>query len=348
MTGERDAEPAWVMDGHNDLAWAVRELCGYDLDAVDLVAGDARLQTDIPRLRAGGVGAQFWSVFVPCSLAGGQAVAATLEQIDFVRQLAQRYPDQLMLASSTEEVAAASAAGRIACLMGMEGGHSIDGSLAVLRMMHTLGVRYMTLTHNDNLPWADSATDVPAVGGLTEFGREVVREMNRIGMFVDLSHVSVDVMHQAMDTTSAPVIFSHSSARAVCDVSRNVPDDVLQRLPGNGGVCMVTHVAKFISPAVAEWDLDASRRSTQQAPECTVEDVADHVEHVREVAGVDHVGIGGDYDGCTVFPRQMGDVTCYPLLLDSLRGRGWSGAELGALTHANVMRAMRGMEDAAT
>jgi membrane dipeptidase len=253
--------------------------------------------------------------------------------------------------------------------MGMEGGHSIDGSLATLRMMHALGVRYMTLTHNDNVPWADAATDVPAVGGLTEFGREVVREMNRIGMFVDLSHVTADVMRQALDTTSAPVIFSHSCARALCDISRNVPDDVLARLPANGGVCMVTHVAMFVSQAVADWYLEAldqveaaggdrrrfadvdpflkALQSTSPAPECTVEDVADHIDHVRAVAGPEHVGIGGDYDGSSQFPRDMGDVSSYPLLLDTLRGRGWSSSELDALAHGNVLRAMRDMEAAA-
>jgi membrane dipeptidase len=368
-TDQGIGDDAWVMDGHNDLAWAMRELCGYDLDAVDLAGGEYRLQTDIPRLRAGGVGAQFWSVYVPCSLGGQRAVVATLEQIDFVRRMSVRYRDHLAVATSVDEVAAVRATGRIACLLGMEGGHSIDSSLGTLRMMYALGVRYMTLTHNENTPWADSATDAPAAGGLTEFGREVVREMNMMGMFVDLSHVSADVMRQALDTTSAPVLFSHSSARAVCDVTRNVPDDVLQRMPANGGVCMVTFVPKFVSPEVADWygqvlaDLDAAggdarnlddvdafaaaRRATDPQPDCTVDDVADHVEHVRDVAGLAHVGIGGDYDGSSTFPRDMGDVSSYPLLLEALRRRGWSDEELRALAHGNVMRAMRDMEDAA-
>jgi membrane dipeptidase len=359
----------WVMDGHNDLAWAMRELCSYDLDAVDLVDGEPRLQTDIPRLRAGGVGAQFWSVYVPGSMPGGTAVKTTLEQIDFIRGMTTRYSEHFALVASSAEVEAAVATGRIACLMGMEGGHSIDSSLAVLRMMHALGVRYMTLTHNENVPWADSATDVPAVGGLTDLGRDVVREMNRIGMFVDLSHVTADVMRDALDTASAPAIFSHSCSRALCDIGRNVPDDVLQRLDTNGGVCMVTHVAMFVSQRVADWYLDSldqieaaggdrrsfadidpflrKRRETDPAPECTVDELADHVERVREVAGLDHVGIGGDYDGSSEFPRGMADVSGYPLLLDTLRERGWSGAELRALAHGNVLRAMRDMEDQA-
>ncbi|MGH3506153.1 MAG: dipeptidase, partial [Nocardioidaceae bacterium] len=217
----------YVVDGHNDLAWAARELVGYDLDRLGFAEGEPRLHTDLPRLRAGRVGAQFWSVYVPARLAGEAAVTATLEQVDFVLRLIARHPDDLVLATTAEEVETALATGRIASLLGMEGGHSIDGSLGTLRMMHALGVRYMTLTHNDNVPWADSATDQPVHGGLTDFGRDVVREMNRIGMLVDLSHVSEDVMRQALDVSAAPVIFSHSSARALCDINRNVPDNVL-------------------------------------------------------------------------------------------------------------------------
>ena len=260
------------------------------------------------------------------------------------------------------------AGGRVACLMGMEGGHSIDGSLGALRMMYELGVRYLTLTHNENVSWADSATDTPVLGGLSDFGREVVREMNRIGMFVDLSHVSADVMRDALATTSAPVIFSHSSARALCDINRNVPDDVLALLPANGGVCMVTFVPMFTSQAVADWYDDCLRIAEErggdprkfadvdpviqerlpQAPACTVDDVADHVEHVREVAGLDRVGLGSDYDGVMFYPERMPDVSSYPVLLDALRGRGWSEPELSQLTHGNVLRAMRRMESAAS
>jgi len=359
----------YIFDGHNDLAWAVRELCGYDLGAIDLTIGVDRLQTDLPRLRRGGVGAQFWSVFVPCSLTGDAAVTATLEQIDFVRSLAARYPHDLTLAVSAAEVEAAVAAGRIASLLGMEGGHSINCSLGVLRMMHALGVRYLTLTHNENVPWADSATDVPAVGGLSDFGREVVREMNRLGMFVDLSHVSTEVMRDVLSTTTAPVIFSHSCARALCDINRNVPDDVLAALPDNGGVCMVTFVPMFVSQRIADWyagcldvveqrggdprrfaDVDrviAERLNSDPPPPCTAADVADHVEHVREVAGLDAVGIGGDYDGAMFFPEGMDDVASYPLLLEALRERRWSSAELTQLAHGNVLRALRDMESVA-
>ena len=366
MSGNR---ATYIFDGHNDLAWAVRELCGYDLDAIDLSTGVERLQTDLPRLRKGEVGAQFWSVFVPCSLSGGSAVTATLEQIDFVRTLVDRYPADLALAFQADDVQKAVDAGRIASLLGMEGGHSIDSSLGTLRMMYSLGVRYLTLTHNENVPWADSATDTPSARGLTDFGRDVVREMNRLGMFVDLSHVSAEVMRDALDTTAAPVIFSHSCARELCDINRNVPDDVLAQLPDNGGVCMVTFVPMFVSQPVADWyaeclrlveqgggdprrfeDIDrviAERARSQPPPPCTVADVADHVEHVREVAGLDGVGLGGDYDGSMFFPDGMSDVTSYPLLLDTLRGRGWSTDELVQLAHGNVLRAMRDMESVA-
>ncbi|MFD9065772.1 dipeptidase, partial [Kitasatospora purpeofusca] len=243
-----------VVDGHNDLPWAMREQVGYDLDALDLAADQsARLHTDLVRLTAGGVGAQFWSVYVPSRLAGDHAVSATLEQIDFVHALVDRFPERLRLALTADDLEAARAEGRIASLIGAEGGHSIDCSLATLRALYALGVRYMTLTHNDNTPWADSATDKPAAGGLTAFGEEVVREMNRLGMLVDLSHVSADTMRDALRVSEAPVLFSHSSSRAVCAHPRNVPDDVLARLADNGGVAMATFVPKFILPAAIEW-----------------------------------------------------------------------------------------------
>lgn len=361
-----DAAP-YVWDGHNDLAWALRELNGYDLDDADLLRGEPRLQTDVPRLRTGGVGAQFWSVFVPCSLPGGAAVTATLEQIDAVRAIVARYPQEFALATGADEVEAAVTSGRIASLLGMEGGHSIDGSLGVLRMMRALGVTYMTLTHNENVPWADSATDEPVLGGLNDFGRDVVREMNRIGMFVDLSHVSADVMRDALDVTTAPVIFSHSSARALCDISRNVPDDVLSRLPGNGGVCMVSFVPMFTSQGVADWYAECLRLTAEgggdprrfedvdpvlrgrmsQAPRCTADDVADHLDHVREVAGLGHIGLGSDYDGVMFYPDGMADVTGYLVLFEALRRRHWSGSEIEAVAHGNVLRAMRDMESVA-
>jgi membrane dipeptidase len=356
-----------VLDGHNDLAWAMREHAGYDLTAVDLAAGEPALHTDLPRLRRGGVAGQFWSVYVPCSLAGGAAVAATLEQVDFVHRLVDRFPDDLALCRTADEAEEAMGQGRIASLMGMEGGHCIDSSLGVLRAMASLGVRYLTLTHNENVPWADSATDEPVLHGLSDLGREVVREMNRIGMFVDLSHVSADVMRDALDVAAAPVVFSHSSARALCDHPRNVPDDVLARLAGNGGVCMVTFVPKFVSQRWADWydegqelvrrrggdprrlaDTEPvmAERAAGAPPLPTVADVADHVDHVREVAGVAHVGLGGDYDGSTYFPAGLEDVSGYPRLFEELRGRGWSADDLRRLGSGNVLRAMHDMEDA--
>ncbi len=358
-----------VLDGHNDLPWEARERAGYDWERLDLAAGGLPTHTDLPRLRAGGVGAQFWSVFVPAELQGDAAVTATLEQVDAVHEMVARFPDDLALARTRAEVEQALATGRVASLMGAEGGHSIDSSLGVLRMLFALGVRYLTLTHNDNVPWADSATDTPVLGGLSAFGREVVREMNRLGMLVDLSHVSADTMRDALDVAEAPVVFSHSSARAVCDHPRNVPDDVLERLPANGGVCMVTFVPKFVSPAVRDWDLEAAdaaaaegisssdftaytaftaaRRRTHPAPPATIEDVVAHCEHVREVAGIEHIGLGGDYDGVDVQPVGLEDVTGYPRLLTALAGRGWSDADLAALTSGNALRLLGEAEERA-
>jgi membrane dipeptidase len=357
-----------VVDGHNDLPWRLREHCDGDLGAVDLAAGVPGVHTDLPRLRAGGVVAQFWSVFVPASLAGEAAVTATLEQVDFVWRLAAAYPRDLVVAGTAEEVGQAVDSGRIACLMGMEGGHSINESLGVLRMMHRLGVRYLTLTHNENVPWADSATDEPVLGGLSAFGHDVVREMNRIGMFVDLSHVSAEVMRDAVKTSVAPVIFSHSSTRALCDHPRNVPDDVLSSLSANGGVCMVTFVPPFVSQAWADWyfeslevvrargldprrfeyvDAVLTERAGLAPPAATVADVAHHVDHAREVAGIDHVGIGGDYDGSGFFPAGLEDVSGYPRLFDELRTRGYSDADLRQIGSGNILRAMRDMESVA-
>ncbi|WP_125777905.1 dipeptidase [Antribacter gilvus] len=335
--------PVW--DGHNDLPWELREQAAYDFDAMDIAGPVPTTHTDLPRLRAGGVGAQFWSVFVPATLAGGAAVTATLEQVDAVHRMVERYPDQLALARTADDVEAAWASGRIASLMGAEGGHSIDASLGVLRMLYTLGVRYLTLTHNDNVPWADSGTDAEVLGGLSPFGEDVVREMNRLGMLVDLSHTSAGTMRHALRVTSAPVIFSHSSARAVCDVPRNVPDDVLAALGANGGVCMVTFVPQFVSEKVAAWR-DAGQQGPR--PRVTLDDVAAHVEHVREAAGVDHVGLGGDYDGTPVLPDGLEDVTGYPRLLAALAERGWSDADLGKLASGNALRVLRAAEEAAS
>ncbi|WP_171108425.1 MULTISPECIES: dipeptidase [Streptomyces] len=358
-----------VADGHNDLPWALREQVRYDLDARDIAAPQgAHLHTDLPRLREGGVGAQYWSVYVRSDLP--DAVPATLEQIDCVRQLLARYPGDLAPALTAADMEAARAEGRIASLMGAEGGHSIANSLATLRALYALGVRYMTLTHNDNIAWADSATDEPNVGGLSAFGREVVREMNREGMLVDLSHVAATTMRDALDTTAAPVIFSHSSARAICDHPRNIPDDVLERLPANGGVAMVTFVPKFVLQAAVDWTAEADDNmrahgfhhldTTAEAmkvhrafeernprPVATVATVADHLDHMREVAGIDHLGIGGDYDGTAFTPEGLNDVSGYPNLIAELLDRGWSRSDLAKLTWQNAVRVLGAAEDVA-
>ncbi|MFJ2514022.1 dipeptidase [Streptomyces griseoviridis] len=358
-----------VVDGHNDLPWALREQVAYDLDARDIaVPQDAHLHTDLPRLRAGGVGAQYWSVYVRSDLP--DAVPSTLEQIDCVRQLIDRHPADLRAALTAADMEAARAEGRIASLMGAEGGHSIGESLGTLRGLYGLGVRYMTLTHNDNVSWADSATDVPRVGGLSAFGREVVREMNRLGMLVDLSHVAATTMRAALDTSTAPVIFSHSSARAVCDHPRNIPDDVLERLPANGGMAMVTFVPKFVLQAAVDWtaaadenmrahgfhhlDTSPEAMAVHRAfeahtprPVATVATVADHLDHMREVAGVDHLGIGGDYDGTAFTPDGLDDVSGYPNLIAELLERGWSRPDLAKLTWQNAVRVLGAAEDVA-
>ncbi len=360
-----------VVDGHNDLPWALRIQAGYDLDRCDIAADQTgRLHTDLARLRAGGVGAQFWSVYVSVELQGDSAVTATLEQIDCVRALVARYPGDLRLALTADDMEAAWTDGRIASLMGAEGGHSIACSLATLRSLYALGVRYMTLTHNDNTPWADSATDKPVANGLTRFGEEVVREMNRLGMLVDLSHVSPDTMRDALRVSRAPVMFSHSSSRAICDHPRNIPDDVLARLPANGGLAMATFVTRFVLPEVIAWaresddnmrargfdPLDSSEEgmAVQRAyeaanppPAATPATVADHLDHMREVAGIDHLGIGGDFDGTAFTPDGLDDVSTYPNLIAELLGRGWSETDLAKLTWGNAVRVLRAAEDVA-
>ncbi|BCT78269.1 dipeptidase [Sinomonas cyclohexanicum] len=372
-----EPEHAPVFDGHNDLPWALRQDFGYDVAAATLESGQPRLHTDIPRLRAGGVGAQFWSVFVPSTLSPAESVVATLEQVDCVRRIVAAHPGTFELAISAAQVRDAVGRGKIASLMGAEGGHSIDGSLGVLRMLAELGVRYMTLTHNDDLPWATSATgaamDRGEDPGLSAFGREVVAEMNRIGMLVDLSHVSPQTMLDALDTTDRPVIFSHSSARAVCGHPRNVPDHVLERLPANGGVLMVTFVPKFVSEACREHALAIRDRrrelglpigfhdvapeeepaaaaefaawfSANPAPEATIDDVVRHLEHAREVVGPGHLGLGGDFDGTTDLPRGMDGVAGYAPLLAALAERGWSREDLDALCFGNALRVLEAAE----
>lgn len=365
-----------VFDGHNDLAWALREQANYDLAVIDIAQPQSSLHTDIPRLRAGGVGAQFFSVFVPGTLVGADSVVATLEQIDCVRRIIARYPGDFRAARTADDVRAAIAEGKIAALMGAEGGHSIAGSLGVLRTLRALGVAYMTLTHNQNVPWADAATDVPAAGGLTDFGREVVAEMNRIGMLVDISHVAPATMRDALAVSKAPVIFSHSSCRRLTDHVRNAPDDVLHALAANGGVLMVSFVPAFVSQACADhaaaeraerdrlglgayqYDNDAGKvpaavqafrawQTENPEPLASLADVADHVEHAREVAGVDHIGLGGDYDGVPALPPGLEDVSGYPRLLAELADRSWSDADLAKLTSGNILRVLHEAEQVA-
>ena len=358
-----------LLDGHNDLPWALREAGAADLATVDLDQPVSVTQTDLPRIAAGGLGAQFWSVYVPATLQGETAVATTLEQIDLVHRMIARYPQALELATTAADVRRSFAAGRVASLLGAEGGHSIACSLGTLRMLYALGVRYLTLTHNANVPWADSATDEPRAGGLTAFGRAVVGEMQRLGMLVDLSHVAPATMSDALDAAEAPVIFSHSSARALCDHPRNVPDSILSRLASSNGVCMITFVPSFVSPecwdweaALAEemrergldpWDLSvrktvrARRAAASPAPRATLAQVAEHAEHVREVAGIDHVGLGGDFDGTEDLPDGLSDVSCYPALIAELRGRGWSEADCAQLAGGNILRVLADAEAAA-
>ena len=357
-----------VFDGHNDLPWELRQSSSGDPALVDIASAVPFTHTDLPRLRAGRVGAQFWSVFVPAELDGAAAVATTLEQIDLVRRLVARQYGTLELALTAADAERIMAAGKIASLIGAEGGHSIGSSLGVLRALHALGVRYLTLTHNRNVPWADSATDEPVSGGLTDFGREVVAEMQRIGMLVDLSHTSAGTMSNALDAASRPVIFSHSSARAVTDHPRNVPDAILQRLAANGGAAMATFVPMFVSAACREWELtaiaEADRRGVDYRdlasraelddwvkanpmPAATIGDVADHIEHIREIAGVNHVGIGGDFDGTEELPVGLTDVSSYPALFAELLDRGWSQGDCAKLASRNILRVLRDGVDAA-
>jgi membrane dipeptidase len=356
-----------LIDGHNDLPWAIRESkdAPSDVAAYDLTK-KTNGQTDLPRLRAGGVGGQFWSVYVPGEEKSGWA-RMQLEQLDLARRMIARYPNDLALALTADDAEKAFRSGKIASFLGMEGGHVLENSLGALRAYYALGARYMTLTHNVTLDWADSATDPPIRrGGLTRFGVEVVREMNRLGMLVDLSHAAPETMAAALGASEAPVIFSHSSARALCDVPRNVSDEILAKLPKNGGVVMVAFVTGFVSqdaadvllPAFTEYNRrvkeipDAAGRekvykeifSSLKVPRATIAQVADHVEHIRKIAGVDHVGLGADFDGNDTWPEGLEDVSSYPNLFAELIRRGWSDADLVKLAGGNVLRALRGAE----
>ena len=369
-----EAAPVW--DGHNDVPIQLRARVGnvlseFDFEDTTGTGADhpagRTMHTDLARLRAGKVGAQWWSVYVSASLSEPEAVRAVIEQIDVTKRLIARYPGDLQLALTADDVEAAMKKGRIASLLGMEGGHSIGSSLAVLRQTYEIGARYMTLTHSKNTPWADSATDTPEHDGLTDFGKDVVREMNRVGMLVDLSHVSEAAMHDALDVAKAPVIFSHSSARAINGHARNVPDGVLARLPDNGGIIMVTHVPGFLSEPAREWN---ANRSAEEArlkalwrgqpkevearlatwdeanplPKAGIKDVADHIDHVRKIAGVNSIGIGGDYDGIPFAPDGLEDVSTYPALFTELARRGYTQSELEQISFGNMMRVMRAAE----
>jgi len=371
-----------LIDGHNDLPWEIRSRFASDLDKVDLSRstaglpapeGSPPLMTDIPRLRAGHVGAQFWSVYIPVEVQGPAAVQMTIEQIDIVRQMCGRYPKDLAMAYTAADIVRLHKSGRIACLIGVEGGHQINNSLAALRAYYDLGARYMTLTHATNTAWADSATDNPAHHGLTAFGREVVREMNRLGMLADLSHVSAETMGAVLAVSEAPVIYSHSSARALVDHPRNVPDDVLRLVATNGGVVMVNFYPGYVTEARRHWDADRAAEEARYnapplgglyigqperaraalaewerahpRPTVGIGDVADHIEHVRKIAGVDHVGLGSDFDGIPDGPAGLDSVDKYPALLAELAHRGWSDADLARVAGGNLLRALAKAEE---
>ncbi len=371
-----------LIDGHNDLPWEIRERFKGDVAAVNLAAdtsqlpapaGQAALMTDIPRLRAGHVGAQFWSVWIPVNTQGFEAVQMTLEQIDLVKRMAAHYSTDFAMAYTAADIRRIHKAHKIASLIGIEGGHQINSSLAVLRQMYDAGARYMTLTHTTNTPWADSATDTPAHNGLTPFGVEIVKEMNRLGMLVDLSHVSPDTMKAALAAAQAPVIFSHSSARALDDHPRNVPDEVLRAVAANGGVVMVNFAPAYVSSARNHWEADRAAERTRYdsppyaglyigqperakaalaewdaqhpRPVTTLAQVADHVEYIRRVAGADHVGLGSDFDGIPDPPVGLEGVDRYPALLQELMRRGWSDADIAKLAGENLLRAMTKAEE---
>lgn len=330
-----------LFDGHNDLPWEIRENGNSSFDQVDISVNQPQMHTDIPRLRSGGLKAQFWSVYVPADTAEtGEALLQTLQQIGIVEAMIERYPETFELASTADDILRITESGKIASMMGIEGGHSISGSLANLQRLYDRGCRYMTLTHSKSTPWADSATDEPVHGGLTQFGREVIREMNRIGMLVDLSHVSPDVMKQAIETSSAPIIFSHSSAASINDHPRNVPDEVLRLLPGNDGVVMINFYSKYVIPT------DVRNQDDQTLG--SIHDVVDHIEHVIRIAGVEHVGIGSDFDGVPRLPVQLEDVSKYPLITQELLNRGYTDADVHAILGGNILRALRGAEAAAS
>ena len=361
----------FVFDGHNDLPWELRTKASSSFAKLDIAQPQPELHTDIARLRKGNVGAQFWSVYVPADTAKrGTALSQTLEQIELVHAMMERYPETFEFARTVDDIERIQASGKIASLIGVEGGHAIENSLETLRRLHKLGAAYMTLTHSDTLDWADSATDDPKHGGLSAFGEEVVREMNRLGMLVDLSHVSPETMKDALRVSQAPIIFSHSSARAIADHARNVPDDVLRLAAKNGGVVMVNFFSGFIEPESARLMakmFDANRELRAKFPDDvefekektrwrarnpilpgTIHDVVDHIDHIVRVAGIDHVGIGSDYDGVSMLPNQLEDVSTYPLITQALITRGYTAAEIHQIMSGNILRVMRAAERVAS
>jgi membrane dipeptidase len=358
---------ALVFDGHNDLAYACEHLGDRYFERLDIAKPQPKLHTDIVRLRKGNIGAQFWSAYIPAETAKtGTAVKDILDQIDFIHRLVKKYPDTFELALTADDVVRIRKSGKIASLIGVEGGHSIDNSLPVLRSLYRLGARYMTLTHTDTLDWADSATDVPKHGGLTEFGESVVREMNRLGMLVDISHVSADTMRHALKVSKAPVIASHSSAYAIAPHVRNVPDDVLKMVAKNGGVVMVNFYPGFITeeaarankgnvqkyrelkkqyPKEAEFKAAwAQWKKEHPIPSGSVHDVVDHIEHIIKVAGIDHVGLGSDFDGIDMVPRQLEDVSSYPVITQELLNRGHKPEAIRKVLGENTLRVLRAAE----
>jgi len=359
---------AILIDGHNDLPWKIRERGSPSFDKLDISKPQAGLHTDIPRLRAGGVKAQFWSVYVPASTRhSGRALADTLEQIELVKAMIAHYPQTFEFAGTVADIRRIVASGKIASLIGVEGGHSIENSLNVLRQLYVEGARYMTLTHTDTLDWADSATDEERHGGLTPFGEQVVREMNQLGMLVDISHVSIGTMKQALAVSQAPVIFSHSSARAIANHPRNVLDDVLRLVPQNGGVVMVNFYPGFVVPSSAErlssaiprfrefhkqhaGDVEAIRKEMRRwsmenpLDPGDIQIVLDHIDHIVEVAGIDNVGLGSDFDGIDIVPRQLEDVSAYPRITQGLLDRGYSTEEIKKILGENLLRAMEQAE----
>ena len=352
-----------VFDGHNDFPWELRQQGASSFDKFDISKPATNFQTDIPRLRQGGVGAQFFVAYVPShTMKTGGAARQTLEQIDLIHRMVRRYPETFAMALTADDVVRIRKSGRIACLIGIEGGHSLENSLATLRMYHLLGVRYLTLTHADNVGWADAATDAPQCNGLTDFGREVVTEMNRLGMLVDISHVSAATMHAALDVSKAPIIASHSSAFAVAAHPRNVPDDVLKRIKTNGGVVMVNFYSGFVVaesakimanmfdvsremqakfPVVADYDHAMKQwHNEHPMPSGTVQDLVNHIDHIVKIAGIDHVGLGSDYDGVDQVPAQLEDVSSYPVITQELLNRGYSEKDIKKVLGENILRVL--------